>query len=130
MRRSVLLVDDDPGVRTVIRWNVESQSDLHVCGEASDGIEGVEKALDLSPDLIVMDFVMPKMNGLEAARELTRKTPRVPIILFTGDESAVSVSDAIQAGIWAIVSKREFHKLLPEVLNVLERSGQATSARV
>ena len=130
MCKSVLLVDDSPSIRTVIRWHLESQAGLEVCGEASDGMEAVEKALVLSPDLIVMDFVMPRMNGLEAARELTRKTPRVPIILFTGDESAVTVSDAIQAGIWAIVSKREFHKLLPEVLNVLERSGQATSARV
>jgi two-component system nitrate/nitrite response regulator NarL len=130
MSKSVLLVDDSPSIRTVIRWHLESQAGLEVCGEASDGMEAVDKALDLSPDLIVMDFMMPRMNGLEAARELTHKTPHVPIILFTGDESAVSVSDAIQAGIWAIVSKREFHKLLPQVLKVLERSRQATSATV
>ena len=130
MRKSVLLVDDDPDIRTVIRWHVESQAGLEVCGEASDGMEAVDKALDLSPDLIVMDLVMPRMNGLEAARELTHKAPHVPIIMFTADESAVSESDAIQAGIWAIVSKREFHKLLPQVLNALERSGQATAATV
>jgi DNA-binding NarL/FixJ family response regulator len=128
MCKSVLVVDDSPGVRTVVRWHLESEAGLEVCGEASDGVEAIDKALDLSPDLIVMDFVMPKMNGLEAARELTHKSPRVPIILFTGDLSAVSVSDAIQAGIWAIVSKHEFHRLLPQVLDVLERSGQAASA--
>jgi len=128
MSKLILLVDDSPTLRTVIRRHLESWPGVEVCGEASDGMEAVEKALDLSPDLIIMDFVMPRMNGLEAARALKQKAPHVPIILFTGQESSMSVSDAIQAGIWAIVSKREIHRLLPQVLHVLELRGQSAPA--
>ena len=105
MVKFILLVDDSPAVRTLIRRHLESSRSVEVCGEASDGMEAVGKALELSPDLIVMDLVMRRISGLEAARELKQKMPYVPIVLFTGHESAVSVSDAIQAGIWAIVSK-------------------------
>lgn len=83
MRKHILLVDDSQAVRTLARTYIESQMGLEICGEASDGVEGVEKALALTPDLIVMDLSMPRMNGLEAARELRRKMPNVPIILFT-----------------------------------------------
>lgn len=128
MRKSILLVDDSPNIRTVIRMHLESQAGLEVCGEASDGIEAVEKAQALSPDLIVMDFSMPRMNALEAARTLKQKMPHVPIILFTAHERAVPVYDAIEAGISAVVFKFQAHNLVPRVLDLLERSGQATAA--
>src|ERR1700722_7259276 len=93
MSKSILLVDDSPAVRTLMRRHLEHNG-LEVCGEASDGIEAVERAQELSPGLVVMDFSMPRMNGLDAARVLKQKMPHVPIILFTGHESLVSIPDA------------------------------------
>ena len=125
MSKSILLVDDSPSIRTLIRWHLEFRPSLEVCGEASDGIEAVEKAQQLSPDLIVMDFSMPRMNGVEAARELKQKMPHIPIVLFTAYENALSVSDAKEAGISAIVPKCQSHKLLSQIMDILERRGWA-----
>jgi CheY-like chemotaxis protein len=130
MCKSILLVDDSPVVRALIRRHLEFHPSLEVCGEASDGIEAVEKAQELSPDLIVMDFSMPRMNGLEAARTLKQKVPQVPIILFTVHDGLVRVSDAREAGIWAVVFKFQADNLLPQVLDLLERSEQVASATV
>ena len=120
MPKSILLVDDSHAVRTLIRRHLE-RAGLVVCGEASDGVEAVEKALDKSPDLIVMDFSIPRVNGLEAARKLRRNMPHVPIVLFVGHESLVHVSDATKAGVSAIVFKFQAHNLLPQILHLLDR---------
>ena len=130
MTKLVLLVDDSLAVRTLIRRHLESHSGLEVCGEASDGIEAIEKALELLPDLIVMDFSMPGMNGLEAAQKLKQKMPHVPIILFTGHENLVHVADASAAGVSAIIFKFQAHNLLPEILELLELPEQGASATV
>jgi DNA-binding NarL/FixJ family response regulator len=82
-RRCVLIADDNPLVRTVVRFFVECHKGLEVCGEATDGVDLIEKAKELRPDLIVLDLAMPRMNGLEAATKLKRMMPHVPIILFT-----------------------------------------------
>ena len=82
-RRCVLIADDNPLVRTVVRFFVECHKGLEVCGEATDGVDVIEKAKELRPDLIVLDLSMPRMNGLEAASKLKRIMPQVPIILFT-----------------------------------------------
>jgi DNA-binding NarL/FixJ family response regulator len=127
--RSILLVDDSSCIRTMIRRHLEFHPSIEVCGEASDGMDAVEKAQELLPDLIIMDFSMPRMNGLEAARVLKQKMPRVPIILFTAHESLVRISDARDAGISAVIFKFQAHNLLPQVLDLLERH-QAASAIV
>jgi DNA-binding NarL/FixJ family response regulator len=130
MRKSILLVDDSQAVRALARTYIESEMGLEICGEASDGVEGVEKALALTPDLIVMDLSMPRMNGLEAARELRRKMPNVPIILFTLYAREVPSSHAKEAGIAAVISKGEAEKLLPQVLSLLGRPNRSASANV
>jgi chemotaxis response regulator CheB len=83
MPKSVLIVDDSKSVRTATCRFVESQNGLEVCGEAVDGLDAVEKALQLGPDLIILDLAMPRMDGLEAAHELRAMFVCVPIILFS-----------------------------------------------
>ena len=129
MSKSILLVDDSPTLRRLTRNHLKAHN-LEVCGEASDGIDAVEKALKLFPDLIVMDLSMPRRNGLEAARELKEKMPRVPIILFTGYQNDVLVSDTIEAGISAVISKLEPQELLPQVLSLLGQRSRTVSATV
>lgn len=105
MPRSILIVDDSPVLRTALRTIVESHDGWEVCGEAANGREGIEKAQQLNPDLIVLDLFMPVMNGLEAARELTRLLPSVPLVMFTNFETARLKAEALSAGIRTVVSK-------------------------
>ena len=81
--RSILLVDDSDFERVIIRSAVEGLTNFCVCGEASNGVEGIKKAIELKPDLVVMDLAMPLMNGLEAASVLNNTMPKVPIVLLT-----------------------------------------------
>lgn len=100
--RCVLIADDNPLVRTVVRFFVECHKDLEVCGEATDGVDVIEKAKELRPDLIVLDLSMPRMNGLEAASKLKRIMPQVPIILFTMYKEQLGNS---AVGVDAVLSK-------------------------
>jgi two-component system nitrate/nitrite response regulator NarL len=107
MHKRILIVDDSELVRGLVREFIESLPGFEVCGEASDGLEGVEKGLELKPDLIVLDFSMPRINGLQAALMLHEIVPETPIILFTVFKDAVLSRLAHNAGVAAIVSKTD-----------------------
>ena len=122
MRKSILIVDDSSVVRTATRHFLENQTQYEVCGEAVDGIDALEKARHLNPDLIILDLQMPRMNGLQAARELRKLNVFAPIILFTMYADAVRPIDAENAGITAVVNKSDLEalRLHVEVLLVVE----------
>jgi DNA-binding NarL/FixJ family response regulator len=103
--KCILIVDDSLAIRKILREMLGREAGWEVCGEASNGREGVEKAQHLKPDLIVLDLSMPVMNGLDAARELRRLVPGVPLVMFTNFETAHLKREALSAGIGAIVSK-------------------------
>ena len=107
MANCVLIVDDNEMVRRGLRCLFESEPAFNVCGEAVDGRDAIEKARQLKPDLIVLDFSMPGMNGLESARILSNMKPSAMILLFTMHRNAVADGDARAAGINAVVSKSE-----------------------
>jgi len=105
--KRLLIVDDSPIIRKMLRETFELQEGWEVCGEAVDGREGVEKAQQLKADLIVLDLSMPVMNGLEAARELSRLLPSVPVLFYTNYETPQLKQEALSAGVRAVVSKSE-----------------------
>jgi DNA-binding NarL/FixJ family response regulator len=105
MSKQILVVDDSETCRKVTRLFLESQLGLEVCGEAVDGVDAIEKARTLKPDLVVLDLAMPRMNGVEAAVELRAMMPRVPIVLFTMYDDAVGRALALSAGANLVVSK-------------------------
>ena len=105
MQKTVLVVDDSVPVRRTIRNLFDAADDFEVCGEAADGREGVQKAEQLRPDLIILDLSMPGMNGIDAARILHRILPSVPLILFSGHSTIFREDEARSAGISALVSK-------------------------
>jgi len=105
--KRLLIVDDSPIIRKMLSETFELQEGWEVCGEAVDGREGVEKAQQLKADLIVLDLSMPVMNGLEAARELSRLLPSVPVLLYTNYETPQLKQEALAAGVRAVVSKSE-----------------------
>jgi DNA-binding NarL/FixJ family response regulator len=83
MPKSILIADDSEPIRSVLRTFLESREGFEVCGEAVDGVDAIEKAKELHPDLIILDLAMPRMNGAAAAFVLKRRMPKTPIILFT-----------------------------------------------
>lgn len=105
MSKHILLVDDSETCRKVTRLFIESQFDLEVCGEAVDGLDAIEKARALKPDLVVLDLAMRRMNGLESASQLKAMMPRVPIVLFTMYSDILSHDLAMHMGADVVVSK-------------------------
>ena len=79
----ILVVDDNPSVRRYLRGILEQCDNWRVCDEARNGEEAVERFQKIRPDLIVLDFQMPEMNGLEAARVINRLSPETPILIMT-----------------------------------------------
>jgi DNA-binding NarL/FixJ family response regulator len=105
MVKSVLIADDHDLIRKALCDLFDSQQDFEICGEAENGKEAVEMAQVFLPDLILLDLSMPVMNGVEAACELKRLMPMVPIIVFSEYGDVFSEREARATGISAVVSK-------------------------
>ena len=101
----ILIVDDLPEMRKLIRTYIEEETDFCVCGEAIDGLDAIDKAQNLKPDLIILDASMPRMNGIDAAPKLKKLLPETPIILFTFHEGMMRGFDAREVGVDAVVTK-------------------------
>lgn len=98
MKMRVLLVDDHEMVRIGVSAFLSSQPDIEVVGEASDGKEGVEKALQLKPDIILMDLVMKEMDGIQATQEIIKQWPEAKIIIVTSFLDDEKLYPALEAG--------------------------------
>lgn len=115
MRKSILIVDDNALIRKTVRDVLESRHDCRVCGEAVNGQDAIEKAEQLHPDLVVLDLVMPVMNGLEAARKLSRTMPAVQLVMLTNHANKLIEPEARAAGISVVLSKDEGMERLAEL---------------
>ena len=104
MHKRVLVADDSATVRGVIRTFLKNE-DIEVCGEAVDGLDAVEKAQLLKPDLILLDLAMPEMNGAEVASILKHKMPHIRIILFTMYSEGIGKSLTSAIGVDMVLSK-------------------------
>lgn len=107
MTKRVLLVDDNPVVVKALRQFFTHESDFEVCGEAKNGRDAIEKAQEFNPDLIVTDFSMPIMNGLEETRILKQLMPDLPVIVYTAYSDPFVEKELRAAGASAVVSKSE-----------------------
>jgi DNA-binding NarL/FixJ family response regulator len=133
----ILLVDDHPIVRQGLRTLLEGRTGWEVIGEASDGVEALEKVESLQPDVVVLDVTMPRMNGLEACRVMQQKINQNPVeILFvTQHDSPQMMREALDAGARGYVVKSNAARDLLEaveavsqhrVFTALARSPQAS----
>ncbi|WP_043687536.1 response regulator [Streptomyces xylophagus] len=95
---SVLIVDDHPVVRDGLRGMFESAPGFRVLGEAANGVEAVERATALDPDVILMDLRMPGGGGVDAIRELTRRSARAKVLVLTTYDTDSDTLPAIEAG--------------------------------
>ena len=124
MLHRVFIVDDNPSVRSGIRALLDT-SGFEICGEAFDGLDAVERAPEISPDVIILDVSMPRMNGLDAARKLHDIRPNVPILLNTMHAAVIRAEANLPEGVTDVVDKRE--NLLHRVLQLLPKSDVAHS---
>jgi DNA-binding NarL/FixJ family response regulator len=101
----ILLADDHTVVRNGLRLVLDSEPDLHVVAEAGDGAEAVERALDGEVDLAILDITMPRMSGLQAARELARRRPQLRVLILSMHDSEQYLYEALRAGAAGYVLK-------------------------
>ena len=117
----ILLVDDHPIVRQGLKTLLEGRPGWEVVGEASDGMEAVEKASHLQPDVMVLDVTMPRMNGLEACRQVRRSTPAPEILFVTQHDSPQMMREALDAGARGYVVKSNAARDLLEAVEAVSQ---------
>ena len=101
----VMVVEDFDLFRQFVCTNLEQRPELRVICEVSDGLEAVQRAAELKPDLILLDIGLPKLNGIEAARQIRVLVPESKIIFASQESSAEIIQEAMRLAAWGYVFK-------------------------
>ena len=117
----ILLADDHEMIRKGLRATIESQPGWTVCGEARTGREAVALARELRPDIVVMDFAMPELNGLEATRQIRAAHPGTEVLILTMHDSERLVHEMLSAGAQGFILKTDAGEFLVAALQALAR---------
>ncbi|MBN1584411.1 MAG: response regulator transcription factor [Anaerolineae bacterium] len=117
----LLVVDDHPVVRAGLRVLLGAQPDMEVVGEAQDGASAVAKALELEPDVVVMDIAMENMNGLEATREIVNQLAHTMVLALTMHESEEYLRQMLEAGATGYVLKQAVDTELAVAIRAVHR---------
>ncbi len=107
MSHKILIVDDSALIRHSVRACIERNTQWEVCGEAENGRLAIEKVIQLHPDVVILDWQMPVMNGIDAAREITRIDPSAIMLMITLHDSGGLTLDAHAVGISEVLSKTD-----------------------
>ncbi len=126
----VLIVDDHPVVRIGLRGLLEQAPDLQVVGEAANGVEAVAKALQLKPDVVLMDLRMPEMDGVEATRAIKAQAPEVAVLVLTTYDTDADILRAVEAGAQGYLLKDASPRELYEAIRAAARGETALAPRV
>lgn len=120
----MLVVDDCEQWRKLVRASLTKHLGLRVIEEAADGLEAVQKAADLVPDLVTLDMALPKLNGIEVARRIRRLSPSSRVVFLTENRSCDVAEAAFESGAKTYIVKSEFvREFIPAVEAVLESKG-------
>jgi DNA-binding NarL/FixJ family response regulator len=115
----ILIADDHDIVRAGLRAVLEGRSDWTIVGEAADGRAAVEQALATQPDVVVLDYSLPLMNGSEVTRQIRTKLPRTEVLIFTMHDSEALVREILGAGARGYVLKSDAQKYLASAIDSL-----------
>ena len=96
MATRILIADDDSTIRMLLRRLLEGHAAWEVCGEASTGSDAIEKANQLDPDLVILDFAMPNKNGIQAAQEISHTHAGIPMLLVTVQQISRQLAEVAQ----------------------------------
>jgi DNA-binding NarL/FixJ family response regulator len=127
---SVLIVDDHRMMREALVTILEREKDINVVGQASDGREGAEKAAKLQPDVVTLDVAMPNLNGLDAARQIRRKSAATRIIILTAYEDDLYIQHALEAGVDGYVTKHSAAETLAKAVRDVAKGLKTYSPNV
>ncbi len=103
----ILIADDHEGVRRGLRALLETHSGWQVIGEAANGLEAVEKTVELLPDLVILDLSMPGLDGIKAARRIRKSLQEIEVLILSNYDSLITVSDALAAGVRGYIVKSD-----------------------
>jgi CheY-like chemotaxis protein len=127
MKSQILVVDDHEVVRKGICRLIEAHEGWQVCGEAANGEQAIEKALELRPDVVLMDISMPVMGGLEATRQIRKMFPAIKIVIISLHESQQIMAEARNAGADAYVLKSdpsgELERTISGLLTIIRKGA-------
>jgi two-component system response regulator NreC len=123
----IFIVDDSEFARTGLKVLLAGRSDCEICGEASDGRQAVMKVIDLNPDLIILDYSMPGMDGLQVAQEIFKALPAALILICTLFPSRELEREAQKYGVKHVISKAEMSKALVAVIEEIHHDSSTVS---
>ena len=126
----ILVADDHPIVRFGLCSLLGSHLGWEVCGQAADGRTAVERCEQLKPDLVILDICMPKLNGIDAARQILKDNPAQRILVLTDVNSEEVVRDCLELGVRGWIFKSDETDDLMKAIELLERHKSAFSSRV
>ena len=126
--RRILIADDNDAIRGVLGQLLRRHDGWEVCADVKNGQEAVLKAIELKPNVIILDLAMPMMDGLQPTREITQILPAVPIIIYTLHKSSWLELDAKKAGARLVVSKRDTDALVRAAETVLNTQSEDSIA--
>jgi DNA-binding NarL/FixJ family response regulator len=111
----ILIVDDNPAVRRYLRAILEQQESWQVSGEARSGAEALQSVLQGPPDLVVLDYQMPDLNGVDVARQISEMFPKLPILMVTLHLSKLLADAAREAGVRGACAKQDISSVVEAV---------------
>ena len=120
----ILIADDHGIVRGGMKLLIERQPDMEVVAEAEDGVDAFEQAVRVRPDLCILDVSMPRMTGLQAARQIKAHVPEAQVVMLSMHDDQKYVFDALKAGASGYVLKREVDTALLDAIRAVHR-GEA-----
>jgi len=120
-RITVLLVDDHKFLRTELRKLLDAASDIHVVGEAANGKQAVDMAKKLRPAVVVMDIAMPKLNGLEATRQILQGLPATRVLICSAHSDIAFIESAMEVGAAGYIIKLTVAKDLVAAIRAVQK---------
>ncbi len=126
----ILIADDHDVMREGTRAVIERQPGWEVCGIACTGREAVAQAIQLQPDIVIMDMSMPDLNGLDAAVQIKRRLPRTEILMFTAHETDELIREVFEVGVKSFIFKSQAHTYLIDAIQSLAQHKPFFTSKV
>ncbi|QCI69191.1 response regulator transcription factor [Phreatobacter stygius] len=126
----ILLADDHEIVRRGLRSLIETRDGWDICGEAANGLQAVERAIETRPDVAILDYFMPELNGLDVARQILPVLPKLQVLIFSEHDGETLIRDALQAGARGFLLKSDAEDQLLNAISTLALARPYFTARV
>lgn len=126
----VLLADDHAVLRDGVRLLLEMDPEIKVVGDAGDGREAVRRTLDLTPDVAILDIIMPELNGIEAARQIIQETTDTQVIILSMNANSEHIFRALRAGVSGYLLKASAGSEVANAVHVVAAGGRYLSQAI